>query len=264
LSKLEEDENKTVAQSAARALREVDPGTSQPLPTVKEENVRLPVVDTWPAHSAAPEPVGSPAPRLVRKKAPPPRSLHRATDPQLNPVIVAAISLTVVIALLVWAVSRGGDVGGIDEPTVAPPPGEGTTDGPAPKDPTSEFRAFSANVASGDCVIPPKRTFIQSTREISCDFPEGTASYAVWPGQAELDRAFEFLMTNNEGVAETTWVVDGQVRGRALEYISQEGKWTSFWADDNLKSGKASFEAGDNPAAAREWWKRLQIAGTNS
>lgn len=94
--------------------------------------------------------------------------------------------------------------------------------------------------------------------------PEGVASFAIWPGPAELGRAFEFLKDNNEGVTETNWVVDGEVKGRAIEYISKEGMWSTFWADDKLRSGKASFEeVGDDPTAARDWWKTLQEPGAD-
>ncbi|MEX0789458.1 MAG: caspase family protein [Actinomycetota bacterium] len=261
LSRLEQDENRTVAQSAARALREVDPGTSQPLPAVKA--IKPPyLVETMPAYSVVPESVGSATLRLARKAEPQSRSSHRVVESQRNPVVIAALAFSVVLVLLIWAVSRGGEVGGIDEPIIDS--GEVAPKGPVLEDSIAAFMEFSAAVASGGCATPPKRTFIESTRELSCDFPEGTASFAIWPGPAELGRAFEFLKDNNEGVRETNWVVDGEVKGRALEYISKEGQWTAFWADDNLKSGKASFdEAGDDPSKARDWWKTLQEPGAD-
>lgn len=262
LSKLEEDENKTVAQSAARALREIDPKSSQPLPAVMDFEPPSSVARR-PSHSVEPESEKYAALRLARRPVSRGHLPDRHNNPQRNPAAIAGVALAVVVALLIWSVLSEGGGDPNPRPTTASLPAE-TTISMAPDDPADEMKPFSALVASGNCVVPPKRTFIQSTREISCDFPEGTASYAVWPGQAELDRAFEFLITNNEGVAEMNWVVQGQVMGRALEYISQEGKWTSFWADHNLKSGKASFEkAGEDGTAAREWWKALQEPGAD-
>jgi hypothetical protein len=263
LSRLEEDDNLTVARSAARALREVDPGASQPLPEIRQEIHPPFSLESQPAQTVAP--AGAPALRLARKPEPPAQSLQEAAGSPQNPIVIAGFALTLVIALLFWAVAKDGGQEEPDGPNIQPSPGEKITISFAPKDPFfAAMEVFSGAAASDECSIPPKRTFIDSTRELSCDFAEGTASFAVWPGPAELSRAFEFLKVNNEGVTETNWSVDGEVRGRALEYVSQEGEWTSFWADDKLRSGKASFtDVGDDPTAARDWWKSLQEPGAD-